>query len=101
MFIGAVILLVVTPIQSTSVHLAQFMAARFMLGFGLSICGAAAIVYVSELAHPSYRGVITGLYNAFYMIGAVPGTFVPYGTSVLKSSWSWRVRTCGNRTDQS
>jgi hypothetical protein len=30
---------------------------------------------VSEMAHPSFRGAMTGIYTTFYFVGAIPGTF--------------------------
>ncbi|KAM3083404.1 hypothetical protein ACMFMG_004055 [Clarireedia jacksonii] len=46
---------------------------------------------VSEMAHPSFRGAMTGIYTTFYFVGAIPGTFVPYGTSYISSSQAWRI----------
>jgi len=40
----------------------MFMVGRFILGFGVAISASAGPAYVSEMAHPSYRGVMTGLY---------------------------------------
>lgn len=44
----------------------QFMGGRFVLGFGVSYCCIAAPTYVSELAHPKWRGTLTGLYNCMW-----------------------------------
>lgn len=48
---------------------------------------------ISEMAHPSFRGVMTAIYNTFYFVGAIPGTFIPYGTSTTKGTKSWRIPT--------
>ena len=55
------------------------MAGRFILGFGVAIAASAGPAYVSEMAHPTFRGTMTAIYNTFYFVGAIPGTFVPYG----------------------
>lgn len=67
------------------------MGGRFILGFGVAITASAGPAYVSEMAHPSYRGVMTGTYNTFWYVGGVPGTFIPYGTEVIKGTNSWRI----------
>lgn len=91
MFIGALIIIVGTCIQASSHNLGGFMAGRFILGFGVAISVSAGPAYVSEMAHPSFRGVMTAVYNTFWFIGGIPGTFVPYGTSVISGSNSWRI----------
>ena len=91
MFIGALIIIIGTCVQASSQNLAAFMIGRFILGFGVAISVTAGPAYVSEMAHPAYRGIMTGLYNTFWYIGGIPGTFVPYGTSVMSGTDSWRI----------
>jgi MFS family permease len=91
MFIGALIIVIGTCVQAPSTNLGGFMAGRFILGFGVAISASAGPAYVSEMAHPAYRGTMTGIYNTFYFIGGIPGTFVPYGTSYITGSNSWRI----------
>ncbi|MCJ1438763.1 hypothetical protein MMC27_008153 [Xylographa pallens] len=43
------------------------------------------------MAHPTFRGTMTAVYNTFWFIGGIPGTFVPYGTSTIIGSNSWRI----------
>lgn len=91
MFLGALIIIVGTCVQAPSHDLAAFMGGRFLLGFGVAISTTAGPAYVSEMAHPSYRGLMTGLYNTFWYVGGVPGTFVPYGTSTVSGTNAWRI----------
>ena len=91
MFFGALIIVIGACIQAPSVNLGMFMAGRFILGFGVAISASAGPAYVSEMAHPAYRGTMTGIYNTFYFIGGIPGTFVPYGTSYITGTNSWRI----------
>ncbi len=91
MFSGALTIVVGTCVQATSQNLAAFMIGRFILGFGVAISASSGPAYVSEMAHPSYRGVMTGLYNTFWFVGGIPGTFVPYGTSKIEGNNSWRI----------
>lgn len=91
MFIGCVIIVVGTCIQATCTNLGGFMGGRFVLGFGVAITSTAGPAYASEMAHPAYRGVLTGIFNTFWFVGGIPGTFVPYGTSTISGTTSWRI----------
>jgi MFS family permease len=91
MFLGSAIIVLGTVIQAPSRNLSQFMAGRFILGFGVAITSSAGPAYVSEMAHPAYRGVMTGVYNTFWFMGGIPGAFVPAGTAKLHKEASWRI----------
>lgn len=93
MFIGALTIIIGTIVQATCFNLAGFMAGRFILGFGVAITASAGPAYVSEMAHPTFRGTMTAIYNTFWFVGGIPGTFIPYGTSTLSGSNSWRIPT--------
>ncbi|KAH7126989.1 general substrate transporter [Dendryphion nanum] len=91
MFIGCLIIILGTFVQATCTTLPGFMGGRFVLGFGVAITSTAGPAYASEMAHPAYRGVLTGIFNTFWYVGGIPGTFVPYGTSSIGSDASWRI----------
>lgn len=54
--------------------------------------------YVSEIAHPSYRAGLTGLYGAFWFVGALMAALVTFGTQYIESTWSWRIPSLVRRT---
>ncbi|KAG8668161.1 hypothetical protein FPOAC2_10071 [Fusarium poae] len=91
MFTGAVIIIIGTCIQATAKSMAQFMGGRFMLGFGVSYCCIAAPTYVSELAHPKWRGTLTGFYNCMWPVGAIIAGWVVYGSADIEGDDGWRV----------
>lgn len=66
MFVSAVLITVGTCIQAPSTSLSMFMGGRFILGFGVSFASVSAPTYVSEIAHPVWRGTHTGLYNCMW-----------------------------------
>jgi MFS family permease len=68
-FIGCVIILLGTGIQTAAKNQHMFIAGRFILGFGAALAQAAAPVYIIEIAHPSYRGIQGGMYNNFWWVG--------------------------------
>ncbi|KAE8355733.1 general substrate transporter [Aspergillus coremiiformis] len=91
MAIGAMFIILGTVVQATCHNIGGFMAGRFILGFGVATSATAGPAYVSEMAHPAYRGAMTGLYNVLWFGGGVPGTFVPWRTSTIDGDMSWRI----------
>jgi sugar porter (SP) family MFS transporter len=93
---GTGLIIVGTVLEGTSgasKNLAQFMAGRFFLGFGVYLTAASAPTYVVEMAHPKYRGVITGLYNCMYYTGAVMATGATRGSEVYTGEKGWLIPT--------
>ena len=88
---GAAAIALGTCVQATSTTLGQFMGGRFTIGFGVAVIAAAGPAYVSEMAHPTYRGVMTGIYNTCWYMGGIPGTFIPYATSTMAGTQAWRI----------
>lgn len=91
MFIGAMIIILGTCIQAPAINKGMFIGGRFILGFGVATCATAGPSYVAEMAHPAWRGTITGLYNTFWFMGGIPAGFVLYGTNSITSDLSWRL----------
>ncbi|CAI6335746.1 unnamed protein product [Periconia digitata] len=91
MFIGCIIIMVGTCVQATTHNLGGFMGGRFILGFGVAITSTAGPAYASEMSHPAYRGVMTGIFNTFWFVGGIPGTFIPFATSTMPGTRSWRI----------
>lgn len=91
MFTGSVIIIIGTCIQAPAINMAMFMTGRFLLGFGVSFCCVSAPCYVSEMAHPKWRGTLTGLYNTCWYIGSIVASWTCYGTAFLTTNASWRI----------
>ncbi|KAH8747574.1 hypothetical protein BGZ57DRAFT_1019822 [Hyaloscypha finlandica] len=45
---------------------------------------------VQATAH-NLAAFMIGIYNSFWFIGGIPGTFVPYGTSTIAGTNPWRI----------
>lgn len=71
MFIGGAIIIAGTCVQAPATSREMFMGGRFILGFGVATCATAGPSYVAEMAHPAWRGTLTGLYNTFWFVGGV------------------------------
>ncbi|KAL5519648.1 hypothetical protein ACEPAH_1331 [Sanghuangporus vaninii] len=90
-FVGATIIIIAAVLQTASQTVEMFIGARFMLGFGLGFCAAAAPMLVTELAYPTQRGPVSSVYNALWPAGAVVAAWLTFGTFHFNSSWSWRI----------
>lgn len=69
MWIGCLLIIVGTIIQGTAgphQGVNQFMGGRFLLGFGVNVASAAGPMYVVEVSHPAYRGIVTAIFNCFW-----------------------------------
>lgn len=91
MALGAIFIIIGTIVQATSTNIGAFMGGRFLLGFGVATSATAGPAYVSEMAHPAFRGTMTGLYNVLWFGGGIPGTFIPWKTSQIDGTASWRI----------
>jgi MFS family permease len=69
----------------------MFIAARFLIGFGLSFASNGAAMLITELSYPSYRAPLTSLYNSLWYSGAIVAAWSTFGTFKINSSWSWRI----------
>lgn len=57
----------------------------------VATCATAGPSYVAEMAHPAWRGTLTGLYNTFWYVGGIPATWTVYGTQFIEGDMSWRL----------
>lgn len=51
----------------------------------------ASPVLITELAFPTHRAPITGLYNSSWYLGSILAAWVTYGTFRIDGTWSWRI----------
>uniref|UniRef100_L2GCB1 MFS monosaccharide transporter n=1 Tax=Colletotrichum fructicola (strain Nara gc5) TaxID=1213859 RepID=L2GCB1_COLFN len=91
MFIGSLIVIIGTCIQAPTKTAGQFLAGRFVLGFGVSFVCVSAPTYVSEMAHPAWRGTITGVYNCTWYVGSIIASWTVYGCSYIEHDGGWRI----------
>lgn len=94
MFIGAATIVIGVIVQACCINTAsvdQFMGGRFLLGFGVGIMAAAGPTYVVEIAHPAYRGVVGGLYNVMWPVGALVASGAARGGLNYEGNTSWLI----------
>jgi MFS family permease len=94
MFIGSSTIVLGVIIQICCIvnaSVGQFMAGRFFLGFGVAIAAAAGPVYVIEISHPAHRGIVTGLYNVMWPVGALVASGAARGGLDYTGNTSWMI----------
>ncbi|KAK5270509.1 hypothetical protein LTR99_004951 [Exophiala xenobiotica] len=89
--VGCLFLFAGVAIQSASQNFSMFIAGRFFVGFGNSMCSNSAPLLLTELAHPQHRGRVTTVYNQLWDIGSIAATWITFGTFTIKNNWSWRI----------
>jgi len=79
--IGCVTMILGVILQTISVNLKMFIAARFFLGFGIAIAHGASPLLVTELVHPQHRATFTTIYNTTWYIGSFIAAWLTFGTN--------------------
>ncbi|KAJ7723620.1 hexose transporter [Mycena maculata] len=90
-FLGALIMVIATAIQTASPSVNMFIGARFMIGFGLTFTSSGAPMLVTELSYPKYRAPLTSVYNALWNSGSIIAAWATFGSFKLHSTWAWRL----------
>ncbi|KAH6988490.1 general substrate transporter [Ilyonectria destructans] len=89
---GSLIIILGSIIQAASVNYGMFVAARFLVGFGLGIVSVAAPPLLSEVAYPTHRGKLVSFYLTSWPLGSLIAAWTTYGSFQMhNSSWSWRL----------
>ncbi|KAK9451025.1 general substrate transporter [Limtongia smithiae] len=77
--------------SKSSVGLGPIYAGRVISGLGVGGCSSLAPIYVSEIAPPSIRGQLVGMYEIAWQVGGVVGYWINYGVSTTmatsRSQW--------------
>ncbi|KAF9066623.1 general substrate transporter [Rhodocollybia butyracea] len=96
LIIGSGIMLGGVALQFLATSVGVFIAARIIIGFGLSFCLNAAPLLLIELCYPTQRGKITSLYNSTWYLGSIIAAWICFGTyfdQAHESTATWRIPT--------
>jgi len=103
---GCIIMIIGVVLQSIGINIQMFIAARFLIGFGVAIAHGAAPLLITELAHPQHRAIFTTIYNSTWYLGSIIAAWLTYGTYFqthvglgltvlgtfrLNGPWAWRI----------
>jgi len=89
--IGCIIMIIGVILQTISINIKMFIAARFFLGFGIAIAHGSSPLLVTELVHPQHRATFTTIYNTTWYIGSFIAAWLTFGTNHINNDWAWRV----------
>ncbi|CAN8105436.1 unnamed protein product [Discula destructiva] len=90
-FGGSLIMVIGALIQGFSQHVAMYIIARMILGFGIPTCIVSGSSLIGELAYPKERPVLTSLFNVSYFIGQIVAAAICFGTNSIPNDWGWRI----------
>ncbi|KAI5805156.1 MFS transporter [Geopyxis carbonaria] len=89
--VGSIIMVIGAVLQTASVHLGMFLAARFVLGMGIPFALSGGSQLIGELAYHKERPVLTSAFNVSWYIGGIVAAGVTLGTFQIESDWAWRI----------
>jgi MFS family permease len=76
---GCLIMIVGVVLQSIGINIQMFIAARFLIGFGVAIAHGSAPLLIAELVHPQHRAIFTTIYNSTWYFGSIIAAWLTYG----------------------
>ncbi|KAE8380318.1 hexose transporter protein [Aspergillus bertholletiae] len=91
--IGCLIMILGVILQSISANYGMFLAARFLIGFGVAIAHGASPLLITELVHTQHRAIFTTIYNTTWYLGAIVAAWLTFGTNNIPNNWAWRAPT--------
>jgi sugar porter (SP) family MFS transporter len=89
--VGCLIMIVGVVLQSIGANIQMFIAARFLIGFGVAIAHGASPLLITELVHPQHRAIFTTIYNSTWYLGSIIASWLTYGTNNVQGPWGWRI----------
>ncbi|EEA20471.1 hypothetical protein TMatcc_000452 [Talaromyces marneffei ATCC 18224] len=90
-FLGCCFIIIGTCVQAPAISRQMFIGGRFLCGFGQGFVNVSAPLFVSELAHPRWRGPLSGLTQTNFFIGSIIASWVTYGTAFLDGEKAFRI----------
>ncbi|KAL2215456.1 putative transporter [Thermoascus aurantiacus ATCC 26904] len=91
--IGCLIMILGVILQSISANYGMFLAARFLIGFGVAIAHGASPLLITELVHTQHRAIFTTIYNTTWYFGSIVAAWLTFGTNHIDNDWQWRAPT--------
>ncbi|OAL34558.1 hypothetical protein AYO20_06188 [Fonsecaea nubica] len=90
--ITASVCIVAGAIQAGSVHIAMFLVARFMMGFGVGMVNSITPLYQSEVSPAHSRGRMVGSHGFILCVGYGLAGWTGYGCYFLENQEAqWRL----------
>lgn len=91
-YIGYIFLLIGCLVALSNNHV-SFIISRFLIGCAAAWFGNTVPLLISEVSHPSYRGIMSALFMCGFYVGGTIAAFVTFGTRNVPSDEAWRIPT--------
>ncbi|KAJ5474494.1 sugar transporter [Penicillium sp. IBT 31633x] len=92
LWIQTLVVVVGVVIESTcTTSYPQFIVGKLVVYFAGGIATSVIPAYQGECAPKSLRGLMSGTYNAFMMIGGFAAALIVYLCQDIPNDWAWRV----------
>ncbi|CAG9996134.1 unnamed protein product [Clonostachys byssicola] len=89
---GAMAAVLGSALQTGSVHIAMFMVARLITGFGIGNLVIIVPLWQSEVAPPASRGFLVGMHGVFILCGYSLASWMGVAFSFVKAAGAqWRI----------
>ncbi|KAH8878929.1 general substrate transporter [Thozetella sp. PMI_491] len=89
-FLGALVSLLGSSLQSGANSMGMLIAGRFIGGIAVGMLTSTIPMYASELSMPKWRGALSGLLQWFLSWGFLVAQWLGYGCSFSTTAFSWR-----------
>jgi MFS family permease len=76
---GCILMIIGVVLQSMGLNIQMFIAARFLIGFGVAIAHGSKPLSIAELVHPQHRAIFTTIYNSTWYFGSIVAAWLTYG----------------------
>lgn len=91
--LGSFIVTAGVVLQTVAVNLGMLIAARIIIGFGLTIALSGAAQLLTELCYPRERAIMVGIFQVSWYVGSILAAGTTLGTFNWPNQWSWRLPT--------
>ncbi|KUJ18219.1 major myo-inositol transporter iolT [Mollisia scopiformis] len=88
---GSVSMVIGALLQGFAQHVAMYIIARMLLGFGIVFAIISGSALIGELAYPKERPIMTSLFSASYFFGAIIAAAISLRTAEMSGNWAWRI----------
>ncbi|KAL4781067.1 sugar transporter family protein [Aspergillus varians] len=90
--VGAVFCIIGGILQTASVHIGMFLAARFVSGYGIGSLVTLVPIWQSEVADAETRGFLVGLHGVFILTGYAMASWIGFAFYFLHlNEQEWRI----------
>ncbi|KAF7122614.1 hypothetical protein CNMCM5793_000639 [Aspergillus hiratsukae] len=90
-FSGYFFLILGAVLQTAAPNPTAFLLSRLFVGVSSALFGTASPLLINEIAHPSHRSVMNGLFMTGWYVGSSISAWATFGVRTYTSSWAWRL----------